>query len=92
MVMEFCADDLAALLDDMKRPFPEPMVKFIMKQLLQALSYLHLNFIVHRDVKLSNLLLSSNGMVKLGELHPNMPDSLIRCLGHTADAILCSCT
>ena len=72
MVMEYCIDDLAAILDEMKKPFPEPMVKFIMKQLLQALSYLHLNFIVHRDVKLSNLLLSSNGVLKLGMFNNNL--------------------
>ena len=34
-------------------------------QLLSAVAYLHQNWVVHRDLKLSNLLLTSNGHLKL---------------------------
>ena len=34
-------------------------------QLLSAVAYLHQNWVVHRDLKLSNLLLTSDGRLKL---------------------------
>ena len=42
-------------------------VKCLMKQLLSAISHLHDNWILHRDLKSSNLLLSHNGVLKVGD-------------------------
>ena len=36
-------------------------------QLLSGLHYCHLNNILHRDLKLSNLLVSNNGVVKIAD-------------------------
>lgn len=64
--MEYCEQDLASLLDNMQAPFSESQVKCIMLQVLRGLRYLHYNFIVHRDLKVSNLLMTDKGCVKIG--------------------------
>lgn len=55
-----------------------------MKQVFEALAYLHSNDIVHRDIKASNILLSHTGHVRLADfglakrMASRSPDSLQR--------------
>nr|CAD7415196.1 unnamed protein product [Timema poppensis] len=42
-------------------------VKCLMQQLLRAVAHLHDNWILHRDLKTSNLLLSHKGILKVGD-------------------------
>ncbi|XP_076371032.1 cyclin-dependent kinase 10 isoform X1 [Tachypleus tridentatus] len=67
LVMEYCEQDLASLLDNIQTPFSESQVKCIMLQLFNGLQYLHKNFIVHRDLKVSNLLLTDHGCLKIAD-------------------------
>lgn len=67
LVMFYCEQDLASLLDNMQAPFSESQVKCIMLQVFRGLRYLHENFIVHRDLKVSNLLLTDKGCVKIAD-------------------------
>lgn len=67
LVMSYCEQDLACLLDNMQSPFSESQVKCIMMQVFSGLRYLHANFIVHRDLKVSNLLLTDKGSVKIAD-------------------------
>uniref|UniRef100_A0A182ITQ7 cyclin-dependent kinase n=1 Tax=Anopheles atroparvus TaxID=41427 RepID=A0A182ITQ7_ANOAO len=67
LVMEFCEQDLASLLDNMDSPFTESQVKCIIMQLLKGLKYLHSNYIIHRDLKVSNLLLTDKGCLKIAD-------------------------
>jgi cyclin-dependent kinase 10 len=67
LVMSYCEQDLASLLDNMQTPFSESQVKCIFKQLLRGLRYLHSNFIVHRDLKVSNLLMTDKGILKVAD-------------------------
>ena len=43
----------------------EKICKFIFKQLLQAIKYIHSNNIIHRDIKLDNVLIDLNNNIKL---------------------------
>ncbi|XP_067905291.1 cyclin-dependent kinase 10 isoform X3 [Heterodontus francisci] len=67
LVMGYCEQDLASLLENMQSPFSEAQVKCIILQLLKGLRYLHENFIIHRDLKVSNLLMTDKGCVKIAD-------------------------
>ena len=41
-----------------QRPFPEDIVQHIMRQIVSAVQYLHFNRIIHRDLKLDNILVN----------------------------------
>jgi serine/threonine protein kinase len=47
--------------------FSIDVVAFIMRQVFEALAYLHSNDVVHRDIKPSNILLSHSGHVQLAD-------------------------
>jgi cyclin-dependent kinase 10 len=76
LVMQYCEQDIASLIDNMKVPFTESQVKCIMIQLLDGLEYLHQNYIIHRDLKVSNLLLTDKGCLKIADF------GLGRCSGY----------
>lgn len=67
LVMSYCEQDLASLLENMDTPFSEAQVKCIVLQLLRGLEYLHHNFMIHRDLKVSNLLMTDKGCVKIAD-------------------------
>ncbi|KAJ0056730.1 hypothetical protein NL108_013124 [Boleophthalmus pectinirostris] len=67
LVMGYCEQDLASLLENMQSPFSEAQVKCIVLQLLRGLQFLHHNFIIHRDLKVSNLLMTDKGQVKIAD-------------------------
>ncbi len=50
-----------------KKRLSEREAKHIFKQIAVALNYCHENHIVHRDVKVENLLLDSHWQVKLAD-------------------------
>jgi len=65
MVMELVDFDLGLLIEHMKQPFSEGQVKCLAMQLLSALAAVHECFVLHRDLKQTNLLLDKNGVLKL---------------------------
>lgn len=72
LVFEYCPHDLANIIDRhysvrKRSPFSEGQVKRLVSQLLSALSFLHSRNILHRDLKLSNMLYSEEGNLKLAD-------------------------
>ncbi|PYH93477.1 putative Ste20-like serine/threonine protein kinase [Aspergillus ellipticus CBS 707.79] len=66
IIMEFCSGGSCS---DLMRPgiIPEEYIMIIIKELLRGLDYLHSDKKLHRDVKAANILLTSNGQVKLAD-------------------------
>ncbi|KAG7205195.1 hypothetical protein KM043_018283 [Ampulex compressa] len=70
IVMDYVEHDLKSLMETMKQKkqvFIPGEVKCLMQQLLRAVAHLHDNWILHRDLKTSNLLLSHRGILKVGD-------------------------
>ncbi|CBI15625.3 unnamed protein product, partial [Vitis vinifera] len=65
MVMEYMEHDLKRLIELKKRSFSLSEVKGLMLQLLEGVQHLHHNWVLHRDLKTSNLLLNDNGELKI---------------------------
>ncbi|CAM8879519.1 unnamed protein product [Rhodiola kirilowii] len=65
MVMEYMEHDLKGLMETMKQPYSQSEVKCLMIQLLEGVKYLHDNWVLHRDLKTSNLLLNNRGELKI---------------------------
>lgn len=65
MVMEFVEHDMKNLMASMKRPFSCAETKCLMRQLLDGVAYLHEHWIIHRDLKTSNLLYNNRGQLKI---------------------------
>ena len=61
LVTEFCnggalSDCLEEYKDTYNAPFPEEIVQYFMRQIMSAVKYLHGKKILHRDIKLDNIL------------------------------------
>uniref|UniRef100_A0A8C2L9U3 cyclin-dependent kinase n=1 Tax=Cyprinus carpio TaxID=7962 RepID=A0A8C2L9U3_CYPCA len=67
IVMNYVEHDLKSLMETMKQPFLPGEIKTLMIQLLRGVRHLHDNWILHRDLKTSNLLLSHKGILKIGD-------------------------
>lgn len=67
LVLEFLEHDLKGVLEDMPEPFLASEVKTLLRQLCAGVAYLHDHWILHRDLKTSNLLLSNRGQLKIAD-------------------------
>ncbi|KAK7330601.1 hypothetical protein VNO77_24798 [Canavalia gladiata] len=65
MVMEYMEYDLKGLMELKKQPFSMNEIKSLIQQLLEGVKYLHDNWVIHRDLKTSNILLNNEGKLKI---------------------------
>ena len=65
--MDFLEHDLKTLLDDMREPFLPSEVKTLLMQVISGLDFLHSHWIMHRDLKTSNLLMNNRGEIKIAD-------------------------
>jgi serine/threonine protein kinase len=68
MLLELCHNKSFSELMKRRKRLTEPEVQYYMSQILAALAYLHSINVIHRDLKLGNLLLDKNMCVKIGDL------------------------
>ena len=59
LVMELCVEDMLYHLTKRRESFSEIDARGCIKQVLLALNFLHSNNIIHRDLKLENILVSA---------------------------------
>ncbi|NXX63696.1 PAK3 kinase, partial [Scopus umbretta] len=66
LVMEYM--DGGTLFDVINEtPMSEDQIASVSRECLQGLDFLHSNHVMHRDVKSLNILLRTDGSVKLGQ-------------------------
>jgi len=61
------AGDLSAMIKAMPGMIPEPAIKYIAKKILDSIHQMHTNNQIHRDLKPLNVMLTTNGDIKLGD-------------------------
>ncbi|GMH08365.1 hypothetical protein Nepgr_010205 [Nepenthes gracilis] len=67
LVFDYMEHDLAGLAASPGIKFTEPQVKCYMRQLLSGLEHCHKCYVLHRDIKGSNLLIDNEGVLKIAD-------------------------
>ncbi|GBB97559.1 hypothetical protein RclHR1_03000002 [Rhizophagus clarus] len=72
MVFEYAEHDFLQIIhhhsQHERKPIPEFTIKSFLWQLLNGVAYLHANWVLHRDLKPANILVTADGVVKIGDL------------------------
>ena len=69
LIFEYMDYDLKNFIESYENNevIPISLIKEILKQILNGLAYIHLEGILHRDLKPQNLLIEKSGIIKLAD-------------------------
>ena len=67
IVQELMNFNLTSILST-KVQFPRKIINYLLREILQAIIYMHKSFRIHRDLKSDNILIDSEGHVKLADM------------------------
>ena len=67
LVMELCAGGDMLNFVRKRKKLDEPTAKVLFKQVIEGIGYIHSQKILHRDIKLDNILLDGKGGVKIAD-------------------------
>ncbi|XP_044756314.1 cyclin-dependent kinase 7 [Coccinella septempunctata] len=67
LVFDFMDTDLEVIIKDTTLILTTANIKSYIIQTLQGLEYLHMNWMLHRDLKPNNLLVNAEGVLKIGD-------------------------
>ena len=65
--VEIMDDALTPVIARMRNNYSENAIKYVLRQTLLGLQYLHARHIIHRDIKSDNILVDKSGQVKLAD-------------------------
>ena len=74
IIMELCDSDLEVVLKGKKKGFTENEVKVILIQLNVILYKMHIEQVIHRDIKLKNILIKNDNNIPLIHFIPKLSD------------------
>ncbi|KAA3678829.1 serine/threonine kinase 10 [Paragonimus westermani] len=68
MFLELCSGGaLDSIMNSLDKPLTEPQIRFVSREVLSGLGFLHENLIIHRDMKAGNILLTASNEIKLAD-------------------------
>lgn len=68
MMLEFCGGGAVdAIMIELEKPLTEKQIAYVARYTCEAVAFLHDNNVIHRDLKAGNILLTSDGVVKLAD-------------------------
>ena len=67
LVFEYVEFDLYRILRKEQIVFTKPQLKYLMKQIMDGLIFMHKNNIIHRDIKTENILVNTSGVLKFAD-------------------------
>ncbi|KAL3863848.1 hypothetical protein ACJMK2_005576 [Sinanodonta woodiana] len=68
MYIEFCgAGALDSIMLELEHPLAEDQIRYVCHEMCQGLDFLHKHKVIHRDLKAGNVLLTTEGEVKLAD-------------------------
>lgn len=67
VVMELCAGGDLLNYVRKRRRLKETYAKYIFRQIIEGIAHIHTKGVLHRDIKLDNILLDGKGIIKIGD-------------------------